>query len=333
MTARPAIAQDMDRPDLRFSVVIPTYQRRQLVTANVAALARQEFDKGFEVIVVVDGSNDDTATALRALQVPFPLTVVEQGNAGSAAARNHGATLARGELLLFLDDDMEAHPSLLAEHDASQSVGEAAVMGHIPLHPDSPAGLLSEGIKAWAEDRTRRLSEPTAEVRLSDMLTGQLSVPRSLFARLMGFDALFRQQASSSNADTDFGLRVLNSGCRVVFNARAISWQKYIVTPGNYLHQWREIGKGDVRFVRKHPGQSGTIFTMKKVRNRRRWMTAPVAAVARWVFLPRVARGETDRTTARWFARLKWYEYWRGVAEAGGIPRREQDTATSVRAS
>jgi glycosyltransferase involved in cell wall biosynthesis len=330
MTAWPTNAQDMDQPSMRFSVIIPTFQRRELVTANVAALGRQEFDQGFEVIVVVDGSTDGTGAALRTLQVPFSLTVVEQPNAGSAAARNRGATLARGELLLFLDDDMEAHPRLLAEHDESHRAGAAAVMGHIPVHPDSPPGLLAEGVKAWAEDRTHRLSEPGAEVRLADMLTGQLSVARALFERLMGFDAQFRQQVSSSNADTDFGHRLLNSGCRVVFNAWAISWQKYIVTPRNYLHQWREIGRGDVRFVRKHPAQSATVFTTKKVRKRRRWMTAPVAAVARWVFLPRVARGHTDEATARWFARLKWYEYWRGVAEAGGVPPSEPGATSSA---
>jgi GT2 family glycosyltransferase len=305
----------------RFSLIFPTYQRREVVVAHVTALAGQEFDGGFEVIVVVDGSTDGTADALRALTVPFRLTVVEQPNSGSAAARNHGASLARGELLLFLDDDMEAHPRLLAEHDRSHRAGAEAVMGHIPVHPDAPAGLLSEGLGRWAEDRTRRLSEPGARLHLDDMLTGQLSVERQLFDRLQGFDTRFRQRATSGNADTDFGCRLLESGCAVVFNPDAISWQKYVVTPRHYLRQWREWGRADVRFVQKHPERMVDIFTPKKLVQRRRWLIAPIAVLARWVFLWRVEHCRRDRRTRRWFDRVRWYEYWRGVEEAGGIPR------------
>jgi glycosyltransferase involved in cell wall biosynthesis len=321
MTASSTIGHEVsDRATLRFSVIVPTYQRRDLVRGNIAALARQEFEANFEVIVVVDGSTDGTAESLRDLRVPFQLKVIEQANAGSAAARNHGATRAKGELLLFLDDDMEAHPKLLAEHDCAHRAGAAAVMGDIPAHPETTEGLLAQGVKKWSEDRAKRLSQPGAQLTLADMLTGQLSVSLELFQRLSGFDTRFRQQATSGNADTDFGCRLLNSGCRVVFNPRAISWQKYIVTPRQYLRQWREVGRADVRLVYKHADRWPMIFTPKKLAQRRWWMTPPVAAVLRWVFLKRVEQGRTDQWTARGFKRVRWYEYWRGVAEAGGIP-------------
>jgi glycosyltransferase involved in cell wall biosynthesis len=306
---------------LRFSVIIPTYQRRDMVAANVTALGRQEFDGDFEVIVVVDGATDGTAEALRGLKVPFPLTVVEQPNGGAAAARNRGATIARADLLMFLDDDMEAHPRLLAEHEESHRAGAAAVLGHLPAHPKSPAGLLADRVKIWADDRGKRLSQPGAELLLEDMLTGQLSVGKALFQDLAGFDTGFRQQATSSNEDLDFGLRLLQEGHRVVFNPKAITWQNYVITPRQYLRQWREAGLGDIRFVRKHPDQLVAIFPPRKLRQRRRWMIPPVAAVLRWIVLRRVEQGRTDGLTARWFAKVKWQEYWRGVAEAGGIPR------------
>src|SRR6266498_523051 len=89
----------------RFSVVIPTYQRRDLVVRSVWSLAHQEFVGDFEVIVVVDGSHDGSAEALRQLTPlapPFPLTVLEQSNQGAASARNRGAAAACGEILLFL---------------------------------------------------------------------------------------------------------------------------------------------------------------------------------------------------------------------------------------
>ncbi|MGZ4317424.1 MAG: glycosyltransferase family 2 protein, partial [Gaiellaceae bacterium] len=119
----------------RFSVVVPTFQRREVVIASVAAFEAQDFAGPFEVVVIVDGSTDGTADALRSLSMPFPLSVVEQQNRGLAAARNRGAEEARGEFLLFLDDDMEPHPRLLNEHDRSHLEGADVVVGHIRCTP------------------------------------------------------------------------------------------------------------------------------------------------------------------------------------------------------
>src|SRR5690348_2266423 len=102
---------------MRFSVVIPTYQRRDVVVRSVAALNRQTF-RDFEVVVVVDGSTDGTADALREVEAEFALTILEFPNRGLSQARNAGARAASGEVILFLDDDMEADPALLEEHDA-----------------------------------------------------------------------------------------------------------------------------------------------------------------------------------------------------------------------
>src|SRR4029078_6075176 len=95
------------------SIVVPTYQRRETVCASVRALVALQYPGGIELIVVVDGSTDGTAAALRAIKTPFPNAIVEQVNGGAAEARNRGASLARNDLLLFLDDDMIADPAML----------------------------------------------------------------------------------------------------------------------------------------------------------------------------------------------------------------------------
>ena len=309
---------------MRFSLIFPTYQRKDLALAAVRALEGQEL-RDFEAIVVVDGSTDGTAEALRELRPSFPFTVLEQPNAGAASARNRGAAAANGEILLFLDDDMEAHPRLLAEHDRSHREGAEVVLGHIPLHPDSPRGMLSRNVGIWAENRARKLAAPGAELTSYDLLTGQISLRSELFRRLGGFDDAFTRGGTYGDEDLDFGQRLLDAGVSVMFNPEAVSWQRYIVTPRQHLTQWRQTGRADVGFARKHPHRAEAVFATRgggRLLVEVPGLAALLSAILKppVLFLAKRAKGGSA-LMFRWFRRVRALEYWRGVREAGGIPR------------
>jgi peptidoglycan/xylan/chitin deacetylase (PgdA/CDA1 family)/GT2 family glycosyltransferase len=321
---------------VRFSVIIPTYQRRNLVLAAVRSLASQEFDDRFEVIVVVDGSKDGSAEALRKMDVPFCLIVLEQPNRGRAAACNRGAVTAQGEVILFLDDDMEAHPRLLAEHDRSHREGAEVVLGHMPLHPKSAPNLLTTGVYWWALNRSRRLSSPKATLTLEDLITGQVSLPRATFQRLggfdTGFDAGFTRYGTYGNEDLDFCYRLLLAGCKIVFNPAAISWQNYVVSAQQYLLEARQAGRADVTFARKYPEQAGTLFELSGSKTWvNRWLrrpligfpllTNPTMAALRWLASTLVESGTQSEVAFKFVSEVRAIEYWRGVLEAGDIPR------------
>ena len=172
----------MNRVAVRISVIIPTYQRRDLVVEALRALMQQNYRDSFEVIIIVDGSTDGTGEALHRINPGFPLTVLEQRNQGLSKSRNRGANQALGEILLFLDDDMTAHPDLLLQHDKSHHDQADMVLGHIPLHPDSPANFLSAAVGEWAEERLNRLSQPGAKLLLADLIMGQASLSREVFS-------------------------------------------------------------------------------------------------------------------------------------------------------
>jgi peptidoglycan/xylan/chitin deacetylase (PgdA/CDA1 family)/GT2 family glycosyltransferase len=308
---------------MRFSIVIPTHQRREIVIRTVAALADQGRDD-LEVVVVVDGSTDGTADALRALAVPFALTVLEQPTRGAAAARNAGAAEAIGEILLFLDDDMEAHPSLLAEHDRSLRGGADLVLGDLPLHPDSPANVLSAGVGSWARSRRERLVAHPDRVPLEDLLTGQMSIARETFERLGGFDAGFTRDGLFGGEDIDFGYRVLRAGCRVEFNPGAISYQYFNVDPADFLRREYEAGRAAQELALKHPERADQLAGIRGLGTpRRRWLLGPLAIAPRplsWPLRAGVASlvrtGLGGARLQRAFQAVRAMEHVRGVRGA-----------------
>jgi GT2 family glycosyltransferase len=309
----------------RFSVVIPTYQRREVVLRTVAALERQS-ERDFEAIVVVDGSTDGSAEALRGLENSFPLRVIEQANGGAAQARNAGAAVASGELLLTLDDDMEADPAMLAEHDRCHREGADVVLGDMPVHPGSPPNMLSWGVGDWARRRRERLSPPGAEIRLDDLLTGQLSISRGAYDAVGGFDAEFTREGLFGGEDIDFGHRLRKAGYSIAFNPAAVSYQYYDVDPASYLRRARESGRSDRELMAKHPELVADMEASPSFKTRRsRWLLTPFVYAPGWLGAPLraaavalVRSGRRGPRARRAFFAVRTLEYLRGVRLAGG---------------
>ncbi len=110
---------DPEYKGIVWSVIIPTYNRADTLVKTLAALAAQRFPlEQCEVIIVDDGSSDRTDKVLAGEfgDYPFCVRVFTQEHKGPAAARNIGIRNARGELLLFLGDDIIADAELLEEH-------------------------------------------------------------------------------------------------------------------------------------------------------------------------------------------------------------------------
>jgi GT2 family glycosyltransferase len=309
----------------RFSVIVPTYRRREIVLRGVAVLERQT-ERDFEAIVVVDGSGDGTAAALRELDVSFPLRVIEQRNSGAAQARNAGAAVAAGELLLTLDDDMEADPAMLAEHDRAHREGADVVLGDMPVHPDSPPGMLSWGVGEWARSRRERLTAEGAEVRLDDFLTGQLSISRAAYDAVGGFDAGFTREGLFGGEDIDFGYRLRKAGFEIAFNPAAVSYQYYDVDPAAYLRRARESGRADRELVAKHPELAAGMGASPSFKTRRsRWLLSPfvtaptvLSAPLRAAAVAIVRSGHNGPRARRFFFAVRTMEHLRG--ERGADP-------------
>ena len=101
------------------SIVIPTYNRAGLLRRTVPALASQEGDFDYEVILVSNGSTDETEDVLRAAEQEYPGKIRYyriEPTGGPAAPRNFGIRKARGDVIVILDDDVLPEPGLARGH-------------------------------------------------------------------------------------------------------------------------------------------------------------------------------------------------------------------------
>jgi glycosyltransferase involved in cell wall biosynthesis len=132
-------------PEPEVSVVIPTHNRRDLLKLALHTALWQQ-DVNLEVIVVDDGSTDDTATVVAGVEDPRVRLIRHEESQGVSAARNRGIAEARGEWIAFLDDDdLWAPDKLSSQLEAARSghaiwayVGSVNIDGSQRVHGGSP---------------------------------------------------------------------------------------------------------------------------------------------------------------------------------------------------
>lgn len=235
----------------RVSIVVPTFDRRTLLVRLLKELDHQSADpQSYEVIVVDDGSEPPVAGAVQRLEVGYRLEVVRQENAGAAAARDRGARLASGELLVFLDDDMEVRPGFVEAHRrAHGDANDLVVLGRMRPHPSLERMPLFERFHAAELARFEAEAKTGAPISPLRLSTGNVSMPRALFLEAGGFDeSLMRSE------DRELGIRLGKLGARFVFADDADTVHASDHTSLDvWLDRAYRYGRYDLVIANKHP--------------------------------------------------------------------------------
>jgi serine acetyltransferase/GT2 family glycosyltransferase len=237
------------------SVVIPSFNRGGALVELLEQFVDQSAGMdAFEVIVVDDGSTIDPRPTLPTFAGKLTLHVERQPNGGAARARQRGAELARGELLIFLDDDMQISRTFVGAHRAAHDGRpRAAVLGRLRALPSIAKMPLFERYYARMLDRMAAQADDlaTRETGLPGpkLYTGNMSIPKALFFEAGGFDADFRLLE-----DVELGIRLERVGGRIFFSseAEAVHGSDHVSTK-RWLERSRRDGVYATKVAHKHP--------------------------------------------------------------------------------
>ena len=235
------------------SVVIPTYNRLPILRKCLQALEEQVIEppvEGYEVVVVDDGSSDDTVPWLRARASTLPhVRLICQEHGGPAEGRNRGVQAARGEVIVFIDSDLVVTPTFLICHARALAAAWRRRGDQL---------CFTYG----AVVNTANFETPTSEPhKVTDhswayFATGNVAIDRGVLERAGLFDTSFHLYGWE---DLELGERLRQLGVVLVRAPEAVGYHWHPALSldqiPDLLRVERERAKMGLVFYRKHPSR------------------------------------------------------------------------------
>ncbi|MEA3339293.1 MAG: glycosyltransferase [Chloroflexota bacterium] len=224
------------------SIIVPVYNTEDTLDDCLVALETQTLPgEQYEIVVVDDGSTDGSADIARQHQV----RLIQQPNAGPAAARNRGARAARGELLLFTDADCAPAPDWLERMMAP--FRDPKVAGCKGVYRTRQTELVARFVQLEYEGKYARMAH---QERIDFVDTYSAAYRRDIFLTNGGFDERF---PTASVEDQEFSFRLARQGYRLVCVPQAVVYHRHDVTIGEYWRRKFGIGYWKALLLRWHP--------------------------------------------------------------------------------
>jgi GT2 family glycosyltransferase len=212
-------------------------------------------------VVVVDGSEDGTREALATARTPFALRSLWQENRGRGAAINAGVAVARGKIVVLVDDDLVPEPGFLAAHFAAHDdPTRRGAVGAVrfAVEPSTPSFAAHWGRRF--EDFLSRLEAKVTAPDWNETYTGAFSIHRSDLNEAGGFDESFDGYGLE---DFELALRLVRSGVELTLCPDAIAYHEYEKDFPAAARDAESRGRSAVVFSRRHPEIDAMQFAPK----------------------------------------------------------------------
>ncbi len=244
------------------SVVIPTFNRSELLIGTIQACHRHADGCEIEIIVVDDGSTDDTLQRLSELSPVIPnLTWHSAGKVGPGKARNIGAKAARHDVLLFLGDDIRPiNDDFFRVHSRLHSTyadNNLAVLGKVVwpnMGPDRVTYTMAHVQGQGGQQFAYTQLTPYSFVTWASFYTANVSVKKSLVQDwiLDGFDKEFPGAAFE---DLEFAYRLSKTatGLKIFYDPAARATHHHQYSLSQFMGRQTHCGKALSHFIELHP--------------------------------------------------------------------------------
>ena len=297
---------------MKFSIVIPTHNRAESLKVCLERIFAQKCECEFEVVVVDDGSVDNTEDVVSNDQFSMTddqLRYVKIPKSHQAVARNRGVSEAKGDIIIFIGDDIYVEEGWLSAHykfHTTHPEKEAMAVGYMTWSPE----LSDDRFRKWLESSGTMLSYKNLrhnhETDYWHFYTGNVSLKKSWF-KTHQFDEHFKAYGWE---DIMFGYSLLNSGAKLYYIQDAIAYHHHALTQDDlFPDRMREIGKSAVLFQESFPdvpvvphglkrfifsilAWSPTIFFLSIFKKEWSWY-----AMSKRYFLEGIRMSESDQTT------------------------------------
>jgi glycosyltransferase involved in cell wall biosynthesis len=227
------------------SIIIPTWNGVCRIQRCLDALHNQNIEQSFEIIVVNDGSDDDTAEIVA--RDPR-VRLISQPNAGPAAARNHGAQKASGEIIVFTDDDCEPAPNWLTQ--ILRPFDDLQVVAAKGAYRTRQQAIIARFVQIEYEDRYRLMARHPA---IDFVDTYSAAFRRDRFLEMDGYDTSFPIACAE---DVELSYRMSARGWKMVFAPAAIVYHQHPDRLFVYLKKKFKFAFWRVVAVKKNPSKA-----------------------------------------------------------------------------
>jgi glycosyltransferase involved in cell wall biosynthesis len=226
------------------SIIIPTFNGASRIGNCLDSLVKQTTGRDVEILVVDDGSTDNTANVVRSYS---SVRIISQANAGPASARNRGAIEARGDILLFTDDDCVPMPDWLEA--MLESFQDTEIVGAKGIYRTHQKSLAARFVQIEYEDKYRLM----ARLPSIDFIdTYSAGFRRDRFLEMTGYDTSFPVACAE---DVELSYRMSARGWKMKFVPAAIVYHTHPDTFSHYLKKKYKFAFWRVLAVRKNPSK------------------------------------------------------------------------------